>query len=215
MIRAALFDLDGTLLDSMYVWAHVDDRFFARRRLETPPDYPRAISGMSFVDTARYTRQRFSLPEGEEAIMAEWTALAREEYALRVPLKPGALEFLQALQERGVRMCAVTTLLPELSGPCLARNGAAGFFEFVLTTHEVGSRIKSDGRIYRSAAQRLGVKPEDCAVFEDVEAGILGARACGMRPFCVQDPISTHSPERIRPLAEGMCENLMDLLPLL
>ena len=83
MIRAGLFDLDGTLLDSMYVWNHVDACFFARRGLEMPSDYPRAISGMSFVDTARYTKARFDLPEDVEEIMAEWTALAREEYALR------------------------------------------------------------------------------------------------------------------------------------
>ena len=83
MIRAGLFDLDGTLLDSMYVWTHVDACFFARRGLEMPSDYPRAISGMSFVDTARYTKARFDLPEDVEEIMAEWTALAREEYALR------------------------------------------------------------------------------------------------------------------------------------
>ena len=101
MIRAGLFDLDGTLLDSMYVWNHVDACFFARRGLEMPSDYPRAISGMRFVDTARYTKARFDLPEDVEEIMAEWTALAREEYALRVPLKKGALEFLRALGERG------------------------------------------------------------------------------------------------------------------
>ena len=112
MIRAGLFDLDGTLLDSMYVWNHVDACFFARRGLEMPPDYPRSISGMSFVNTARYTKERFDLPEDVEEIMAEWTALAREEYALRVPLKKGALEFLRALRERGVRLCVVTTLLP-------------------------------------------------------------------------------------------------------
>lgn len=212
MIRAGLFDLDGTLLDSMYVWNHVDACFFARRGLEMPPDYPRSISGMSFVNTARYTKERFDLPEDVEEIMAEWTALAREEYALRVPLKKGALEFLRALRERGVRLCVVTTLLPELSGPCLARNGVDSFFEFILTTHEAGSRVKSDGYVYRAAAQRLGVDPTDCAVFEDVEAGIVGARACGMRAYCVQDPISTHHPERIRLLADGMSENIMEFL---
>ena len=212
MIRAGLFDLDGTLLDSMYVWNHVDACFFARRGLEMPSDYPMAISGMSFVYTARYTKARFDLPEDVEEIMAEWTALAREEYALRVPLKKGALEFLRALGERGVRLCVVTTLLPELSGPCLARNGVDSFFEFILTTHEAGSRVKSDGHVYRAAAQRLGVDPADCAVFEDVEAGIVGARACGMRAYCVQDPISTHHPERIRLLADGMSDNIMEFL---
>ena len=90
MIRAALFDLDGTLLDSNHVWARVDELFFSARNIPIPADYARAISGMSFFATAAYTKERFSLPESAEEIVREWTEMTTYEYAARVALKPGS-----------------------------------------------------------------------------------------------------------------------------
>ena len=79
---AAIFDLDGTLLDSMYVWHHIDDVYFARRGMKTPPDYGRALAGLSYRESAEYTKARFGFPEPWEEIVQEWTTLAREEYAV-------------------------------------------------------------------------------------------------------------------------------------
>ncbi|MBQ7982619.1 MAG: HAD family phosphatase, partial [Clostridia bacterium] len=86
--RAAIFDLDGTLLDSMGVWLEVDEIFLSRRGIALPDDYAQAISPMGFPAAAEYTKRRFCLPEDEAAIMAEWHDLAVDAYAHRVPLKP-------------------------------------------------------------------------------------------------------------------------------
>ena len=103
--KGAIFDLDGTLLDSLYVWRKVDERFFGVRRIEVPGDYSRAVSGMSFGETVAYTIQRFGLKETPEEVIAEWLKLAREEYAERVRLVEGARGYLRMLKRAGVSAC--------------------------------------------------------------------------------------------------------------
>ena len=103
-MRAAIFDLDGTLLDSMYVWHAVDERFFAERGLTLTPDYAKAIAGMSYRETALYTKKRYGLPEPWEEIVQIWTRMAEREYRENVRLKPGAEAYLRALKARGVAL---------------------------------------------------------------------------------------------------------------
>ena len=210
MIRAALFDLDGTLIDSLHVWGKVDEMFFRRRNMEIPEDYARSIAGMSFMSSAVYTKERFGFPESAREIADEWMEMVREEYAHNVQLKPGTEEFLERMRAKGMRMCVVTASRRELYEPCLRRNGISGYFEFVLTTDEAGGGSKADGHIYRMAAERMGVEPEECAVFEDVCEGICGAKKLGMKAYCVVDRISTHDTEKIRAVADGMAENICE-----
>ena len=210
-MKAALFDLDGTLLDSMYVWRRVDELFFARRGMELPEDYSRAVASLGFRRTAVYTKERFGLPESLEAIMDEWSRDAQVEYGERVPLKEGSREFLERLRERGVRLCVVTALCREMYEPCLARNGILDLFEFVLTADQAADGNKKDGSLYRMAAERLGVSPADCVVFEDVPEAVFGAKKAGMRVYCVIDPHSTHRLDEIRAVAEDCAERILDL----
>lgn len=210
MIRAALFDLDGTLLNSMRVWLDVDKEFFAARRLELPTDYSRSVNGMSYMETAAYTKKRFALDESVEEIAAEWTRMARREYAERVLLKPGAYELLSDMSLSGVKLAVVTALLPELYRPCLERNRVLKFFDCEHTVDGVRARGKRDGAIYMSAAAELGVAPGECAVFEDVLDGVIGAKKCGMRAYCAFDAVSTHELERIQTIADGVIYDFSD-----
>lgn len=211
MIRAALFDLDGTLVDSLGVWGKVDEMFFRRRGMEIPADYARSIAGMSFMSSAVYTKERFGFPESAREIADEWLEMAKAEYSHNVELKPGTVEFLDMMRDRGVRMCVVTASRRELYEPCLLRNGILDRFEFVLTTDEAGGGSKAEGGIYRAAAERMGVKADQCAVFEDVREGIIGAKKLGMRAYCVVDALSTHDIESIRGIADGVSGSILGL----
>lgn len=210
MIKAALFDLDGTLLDSLWVWHRVDEMFFSRRGMAVPEDYGRAISGMGYMATAVYTKERFGFPDSIEEIAAEWTRDSVAEYANNVPLKPGSLEFIRALKEKGVRCCVVTASRRELYEPCLRRNGILDEFEFVLTADEAGGGSKRDGDIYRIAAARMGVSPDECVVFEDVIEGIQGAKKAGMRAYCVLDVLSRSKLSEISAIADGVAERITE-----
>jgi len=212
MYKAALFDLDGTLLDSLYVWGRVDEIFFRRRGMQVPDDYAKAISGMGYVATALYTKERFGLLETAGEIADEWTAIAMDEYARNVPLKPGSREALEMLREKGVRMCVVTSNSRSLCEPCLVRLGILDMFEFLLTIDEAGSATKGDGAIYAMAAERLGVKNEECAVFEDTCEGVTGAKLQGMQAYCVYDPLSTHETDTVLRIADGCDADILKLI---
>jgi len=202
-IRAALFDLDGTLLDSMNVWSDVDRIFFERHGMEIPADYAKSIAGMSYLGAAQYTKDRFDLHMSVEEIAAEWTDIARDQYANHVQLKSGARELLRALKARNVRLAVVTTLIRDLYEPCLKRHGIYDMFEFCLSTDAAGTAKKTAGTIYALAAQRLGVSHSQCAVYEDVTECILAAKSLGMHPYLIIDPHSTHNAEAAKASAEA------------
>ena len=103
---AAIFDLDGTLLDSMYVWKRVDEIFFENMGMECPADYGPALAGKSYRESAEYTIERFGLTESWEEIVRGWTELAHREYAENVGLKPGAREYLTLLRRSGDEVSA-------------------------------------------------------------------------------------------------------------
>ena len=123
--KAALFDMDGTLLDSMGVWAQVDEDFFSIRGINVPDDYGPNLAGKSFMQSAEYTKERFGLPESCEEIVAEWNALCRVQYEQHVPLKPGAAAYLRLLKRHGVKIAAATALPEHLFMPALKRTGIA------------------------------------------------------------------------------------------
>ena len=210
---AAIFDLDGTLLDSMHVWARVDEIYFEKRGMVAPDDYGPALAGLSYRESAEYTKARFGFPEPWEEIVQEWTELAHEEYALRVELKPGAREYLTALSRAGVKL-AVATALPEyLYKPCLERLGILDFFGALCSTDETGGRGKSNGEVFLLAARRLGVEAQCCAVFEDVLEGVRGAKRAGMYAYCVRDAANAGMFAEIEALADEMIESYWDILP--
>ncbi len=128
---AAIFDLDGTLLDSLWVWQKVDEEFFAVRGMKKPADYARAIQGMSFREAAVYTVRRFGLAESADAVMDEWMRMTVEAYANDVLLKPGALSYLRALKRADVKLAVATANRRELFGPTLERCGALSLFDAV------------------------------------------------------------------------------------
>ena len=184
---AAIFDLDGTLLDSMYVWTRIDEIFFESRGMEIPEDYGHALAGKSYRESAEYTIERFGLSQSWEEIVKEWTDLAIAEYAHHVQLKPGALKYLRALKRAGVKL-AVATALPEyLYRPCLEHCGILNMFDALCSTDDTGGRGKRDGEVFLLAASRIGANPSDCIVFEDVPDGLRGAKKAGMLACGVRD----------------------------
>ena len=204
---AAIFDLDGTLLDSMWVWREVDRAFFEELGMAELEDYARSIQGMSFRETAEYTVGRFGLDRTVEEVMAGWTRMTAEAYARRVALKPGALRYLRGLKRAGVKLAVATANREELVGPTLRRWGAWELFDTVCTAAEVGDAGKSDGALFMLAARKLGVDPSDCAVFEDTLEGVRGARRAGMGAYAVRDAGNDHHESEIAALADGVVDD--------
>lgn len=181
-IKGAIFDLDGTLLDSAYVWSEVDRRFLGKRSLELPDDYCKSICTMNLEQAAVYTKQRFDLPDSIEAIINEWKDSAFSEYRDNVPAFDKARDLLALLKENGIKTALATASDRLFYEPALKRTGLYELIDFFSQTSEV-ARGKGFPDIYLHASSALGLEACECAVFEDIPEGISGARAGGF--YCV------------------------------
>ena len=209
-IRGAIFDLDGTLLDSMWLWKRIDEEFLARRGKTVPEDYLAAVTPLGFRETAEYTIARFGLSERPEDLMAEWTEMAGKAYREEITLKPGAREYLQRLRVQGVRLAAATAMIPEFCAPVLERNGIRDWFDAVVFLHEA-QRGKGFPDVYLLAAERIGILPRECAVFEDIPEAIRGAKAGGFLTCGVYDPASEAIQDALRREADLYLRSFADL----
>lgn len=200
--QGAIFDLDGTLLDSMGVWEDIDRAFLGRRGIPVPPDYMDKVAALSFPAAAVYTIERFGLTETPEALMREWSDMAQDAYAHRVPMKTGAGEYLVWLKQRGVKLAVATASSEDLFIPALKRHGVYDLFDAFTTLKEV-ARGKGFPDIYQRAAEKLGLEPAVCAVFEDLAAGVAGARAGGFIAVGVYDDHAAQDKEKIIQIADA------------
>lgn len=208
--KAAIFDLDGTLLDSMGVWDQVDIDFLGRRGIAVPDDYMTKVSAMQFRQIAEYTIARFDLPDTPEQLMAEWDEMARVAYSTVVEAKPHAVEYLRGLKESGAALAVATSLPPALRGPAMVHVGIDGFFDEVVSVDDVGDVGKDSPDIYLEAARRLRVEPGDCTVFEDLLVGMRSARAAGMAVWAMHDDSSDRDWDEICRLADGVLFDFAD-----
>lgn len=209
--KAALFDMDGTLVDSMWIWRQIDIDFLGQRGLPMPDTLQASIEGMSFSETARYFKETFRLPESEEEIKAVWNEMAREKYCTKVPLKPGAKAFLQELKKCGFLTAICTSNSRELIDMAIKARGIGGEIDYVVTACEVNAG-KPAPDIYLHAAQVLGVAFEECIVFEDIPAGLLAGKRAGMTVCAVEDAYSAYCMEEKRRLADFVIRDFRELL---
>lgn len=175
-IKGAIFDLDGTLLDSLWVWADIDARFLAKRGFAVPPDYMAKVCTLSYRETAEYTIARFGLTDTPEQLMAEWLEMSVAYYADELKLKPAVKQYLRELKAKGIKLAVATSALPEMCIPALKNNGVYDLFDAVVTTSEVG-RGKTSPDVYLLAAKRIGLAPSQCAVYEDSLGAARTAKA--------------------------------------
>lgn len=200
-IEAVIFDVDGSLVDSMWMWKRIDQEFLGRFGIPLPDTLQAEIEGWSFYETAVYFKKRFSLPVSVEEIMAAWNEMAWEKYEKEVPLKPGAKEFIQLCQKKGIKMGIATSNSRELMMTVERVHGLTGYISCIRTGSEV-QKGKPEPDIYLAVAESLQVKPEKCLVFEDLPAGILAGKRAGMKVCAVQDAYSMESDKEKRRLAD-------------
>lgn len=209
--EAILFDMDGTLIDSMWMWTEIDREYLGGFGLELPDDLQKAIEGMSFSETAEYIKERFQIPDTTEEMKACWNAMACDKYRHQVPYKKGARQFLEECKKRGIRLGVSTSNSRELVSNAAKALDFEEYFSCILTACEV-KKGKPAPDVYLETASRLGVAPEKCLVFEDVAAGIKAGKAAGMKVCAVEDPYSAWDRNEKRRLADYYIEDFTELL---
>ena len=192
--EAAIFDLDGTLIRSDHVWDHVGRKWSEKHGL--PYFYMNEeCAVMSFLDCAKHVMDTSNIKEQgytPESIAAEWTTMANESYADPevVTIVPGAKDFLQALQDAGVKMAIATSNCLDLTEIVLKAHGIREYFSTIATSDMV-EHSKPSPDVYVKAARELGVKDGDYTrtiVFEDSMINCKGTLELGMKLCCVYSP---------------------------
>ncbi|NLI60448.1 MAG: HAD family phosphatase [Clostridiales bacterium] len=200
-IKGAIFDLDGTLVDSMGVWESVDVKFLLKRGIEVPANIMEVLRGLTFEDCARYFKKQFGLSETIYEIMDEWNQMALYEYQHNVGLKSGAKEYLAYLKEKGMKIGLATTNIPDLLYTSLEKNNILDYFDAITTVGEV-ERNKNFPDVFLLAARKLELKPSQCMVFEDILPAIHSANKAGMKTVGVYDLYSEYQVEEIKKHAD-------------
>jgi len=210
-IKAVIFDVDGTLIDSMWIWKQVDIEFLGKRGIPLPERLQMEIEGMSYSETAVYFKERFNLPESLEEIKEEWRLMAEDYYKWHIQLKSGAKDFLKLLYDKGLTLGIATSNSRELVDCMLANHGIRKYFSNIRTSCEV-EKGKPYPDVYLKVAEDMGIDPCRCLVFEDTLSGVMAAKSAGMRVFAMADEISLESKDKLIELAEGYIHSFNEVM---
>ncbi len=205
--KYAIFDMDGTLVDSMGCWNVLTTEYLHRKGVR---EVPQEILDRTAVMTTRETLDVFirelgveDTPEGAEREL--WTVM-EDHYRHDIPLKPGVREYLESLHEKGVAMCVVSATPAELMEVCLQTQGVRDMFKFILSCNDLGiSKDRPD--VYNAAAKRLGApRPADAAVYEDALTAGQTAKNAGYHLVAVRDEYAAAGWEALKALADEVLE---------
>jgi HAD superfamily hydrolase (TIGR01509 family) len=186
-IDGAIFDVDGTLLDSMAIWEHLGNDYLLSRGIKPRENLADTFRAMSLPQAAEYYRTHYGIPDPIQKIVEDINQLVRLQYLNTVPLKPGVSDFLSFLYGKGIPMCIATATDRYLIHAALTRCGVLGFFTHIFTCQDIGSG-KDHPDIYLKALDYLQTTPEHTAIFEDAYHAIQTAAGTGCQVIGVYDP---------------------------
>lgn len=203
-IKGAIFDMDGTLADSMILWeimwAEIGKIYMNDEGFKPDRVFDKSLRVMTLRDAMFAIHDFYGFGESGEALNASAKAICRDFYANRVELKPGAREFLDRLKAKGIPMCLATATSPDLIKLSMAHCGMEEYFDVVISCTEVG-KGKEEPDIFLEARKRLGTPLEETWVFEDSLVALRTARDAGMKTVGVYEK-NNYGHEEMESLAD-------------
>ena len=199
-IRGAIFDVDGTLLDSMFIWDTIGETYLRSIGYEPREKLNEVFKNMSLFQAARYYRTEYGVTQSIDEIMDGVNAMLERYYRFEVPLKPGVAELLERLRQDGVKLCIATATDRHLVEAALDRCGILSCFGEIFTCNEVGHG-KDEPDIFEAALRFLGTEKSETVVFDDSLYAIRTAKETGFPVAAVYD---SHEKEqdKVRLLAD-------------
>ena len=205
----AIFDMDGTLIDSMIFWKNLASEYLSGKGVkQIPEEILERIKPMTMSESAALFQQEFGLSGDPEA---EMNAMMDAHYQNDIPLKPGARKYLQKLRSRGVRMCVASATAESLMEACLKRLGVRNYFEFLLSCESVGAG-KSSPLVYRESARRLNAAPAEIAVYEDALYAVQTAKTAGYYVIGVYEDSASMNWQTIESIADEVVLNWEEIV---
>ena len=208
-IRGAIFDVDGTLLDSMFIWDTIGEAYLRSIGYQPKENLNETFKNMSLHQAARYYQTEYGVTLSIDQIMDGVNAMLERYYRFEVPLKPGAAELLERLRQNGVKLCIATATDRHLVEAALDRCGVLSCFGEIFTCNEVGHG-KDEPDIFEEALRFLGTEKAETVVFDDALYAVRTAKEAGFPVAAVYDS-HEKAQDQIRMLADVYLEELTQL----
>ena len=210
-LKYKIFDLDGTLLDSMAAWRNLGKDCLLQKGINPPDNLNEIIAAMSMIESAAYFQKAFKIDLSAEEIIKEIKMLIENKYKYEFKLKPYVKEYLQKLKDENSVMCIVTATPLKLAKAALERNEIKKYFSFVISCDEVGlGKNKPD--IFLLAANRLNAEPFEIAGYEDADFALITANKAGFYTIGVYDDYFKNERKDIELISDIYIESFKELL---
>lgn len=210
-IKGAIFDLDGTILDSMFIWTEIGYKFLEEKHIQLPPGTSdEQFTTMSLMEAAEYYIKHFDNTATIESIVADINRLVEGFYFNEVLKKDGIKEFLDYLKAKDVKMCIATATDKYMVEKALERNGLRDYFSEIFTCNGVGAG-KVSPKIYDVALDHLGTDKEYTYVFEDAFYAIETANKAGYNIVGIKDVSEKAPEEEIKKLCNYFIHTYSDI----
>lgn len=210
--RFAIFDMDGTLVDSMLYWHNLGQEYLESKGVTGDlNEVLERSKPMTMVESGALFIQEFGLDGTPESVAAEINAVMEDHYRFDVQLKDGAKEYLEQLRRKGIKLCVASATAEDLVSLCLTRLGVRDYFEFFLSCETVGTG-KNRPDVYFAAAERLGAAVENTVIYEDAWYAVRTAKNAGFRVVAIFDYNSRARWDEIRAMADTPIESWAELL---
>lgn len=208
MLKGAIFDLDGTILDSMFIWDTIGEDYLRSLGIEPKENLKETFKTFTLEQAAEYYRKNYQVTLSVNEIVDGVNKMVIQFYAETVKLKPGFEVFLEKLKAKGVKMCIATVTDKPLVETALNRLGVRNYFSEIFTCASVG-HSKEDPHIYREAKKHLNTEKGETVVFEDALHALKTAKADGFVTVGVFDPHEERQAE-LKMMADCYIESYSD-----
>ncbi|HCS10537.1 MAG TPA: HAD family phosphatase [Clostridiales bacterium] len=206
-----IFDLDGTLLDSMGAWRDLGKDYLLQKGINPPDNLNEIIAAMSMLESAAYFQEAFKIELSAEEIIKEVKMLIEYKYRHEFELKPYVKEYLEKLENENTVMCIATATPLKLAKAALERNDIIKYFSFIISCDEVGVG-KNNPDIFILAANKLNAKPSEIAVYEDADFALITAKEEGFYTIGVYDDYFKNERKDIELISDIYIESFKELL---
>lgn len=210
-MKGAIFDVDGTILDSMSVWHKVTGRFFTKHGLVLTDEKAATYKEMTLDESLPQINEEFGLGMTFEEIYEDFRVMVNEEYENNIGLKSGVDKYLKKLHDAGVRIAVATSGYEGMCRSTFKRLGIIDYIDAYAFSAEVGVN-KSKPDVYLLAAKRIGAEPCECEVYEDIVQGIGTAKNAGFKTCAVYDDTNAEETELLKQLSDRYITGWEELL---
>lgn len=211
MFSGAIFDADGTILDSMSVWRDITVKILAEKGFSPDDEELVSYTSMTLEESMPILKKKYGFSESSEELKAEFERRIGHAYLYEIAPKPYAADYIKLLNAQGVKIAVATSGYRALCEGALRRIGIADIIDAYAFSSEVGVN-KSNPDIYLLAAERIGILPADCMVFEDLPSGIQGAKKAGMQTTAIYDFSNADSTAFLKRCADRYINSWEELL---